>query len=169
MRPGDVVLTKKMRCYSGQKIITPGIPEFMEARAEPGEFIALIALGSVPKGARVDGMAGLERLGYVPKEGYPNPSRFNVEAYHEQCLVGAQTILDQAPPCPACETGRPTVEDKDLVVRVRCQGCDSTIELQPYEKFQNSVVFAMEAARAWMAAHKAVAQNQVPDEAESTE
>lgn len=159
MKPGDVILTKKLRCYSGMKVLLPGVPEYIVSRAEPGQLIALIALGSVPKGAKVDGMAGLSRLGFVPREGYPNPSRFNVGEYNEKCLEAAQAFLDKAPACPSC-TGHPKAEDSGTQVQIRCESCDSTVGLLPQETYPNTMAFAMEAARAWMAAQAAVKENE---------
>jgi len=148
MRPGDVILTKKLRCYSGMKILAAGVPEYVEARADPGHYIAAIILGQVPKGAKVDGVARLRQLGYVQREGYPNPERFNVLEFQETCRESAQGVLDRTPACPHCKDGRPKVVDDMGGAKIECTGCDSTVQLELYAKSPNSIHYAMHAAQA---------------------
>ena len=167
MQPGDIVLTKKIRCYAPKRrIIVPGTPEYNLSSAPPDQFIAMMCLGTLPRDVdpkTLGPMASqqLTVIGYVPREGYPNPDRFKHDEFNAACVETAQVVLDKAPACMHCKKGRPKVTD-DVTVgpQIKCSECGSTVTLEMYTEFPNSIEYAMHATQAWMAACVAVAQAQ---------
>ncbi len=152
MKPGDVILTRKLRAYTGMKIAMPGVAKYANISSHPGEYIVLLYLGAVPKGADPLARERIQELGFVPREGYPNPNRFSLHEFRAACITAANDVAKQAPPCAHCEEGRPEVVADDLGgAKIKCSGCDSTVELELCEEFPNSIQFAMHAMQAWMA------------------
>lgn len=150
MKPGDVILSRKVRSYQGAKILVPGQPEWTEFKAGDGEFLVLLCMGTVPKGAHPQAVERLHSLGYARQEGYPNPGRFNLVEFQDKCVEAVQLLVDRTGfACPHCD-------EKELVAghiefegpQLNCGGCGVVHTLQPYEDAPNSTTYAMQVVHA---------------------
>jgi hypothetical protein len=146
MIPGDVVFTKKLRVYANQKVVIAGEPQYGEARAEPGHMLVLLCLGAVPKGVDPDAMRRMAKLGYVPREGYPNPDRFDQVSFYEACRKEANVLLqlEKTPGCVKCGN-KPMLNE---LGEIDC-GCRK-IEPPPYADSPNSASYALACGRTWV-------------------
>ena len=158
MKLGDIAFMRKVRLYANNKIIQPGTSEWEEVRPAPGMLSVYVYLGDLPKGSTPQVEERLAVAGWAPKEGYPNPNRFNSLDFQDACLEHVGQILKRLPRC--CDDAEPVIEHHDVPM-MACPSCDFEVSLEPCGESANSIMFTHSAIQTWI---KTV-REKIPNEA----